>query len=281
MTILEITVEDEIGELLRVVKRETGAHNLAEAADQEPGEGAYLVARTWSGGNVLDLDAHFDRLEQSASAMGHPVTVPRASIRRVIATHLPRRGGCVLEGRFRLTAVPHGTPHFILSLEEAHAVAPELLRSGADCRIVAGAARRDAEIKSTSWMHERKKLTGGPEPYEFLLTDHDGFILEGATSNFYAVLGGELWTAGAGVLSGTARRIVFHVAPAVIPIRLEPINVEQLPRVQEAFITSATRGIVPVRRIDQVVYDRTPGPVTRALTELYHRWLEDHLEPLV
>lgn len=264
----------------------TQARSLEESAREEPRLGVYLVARTWRQGYVLDLDAHFDRLEQSARAMGKAVQVPRRMIRQIIATNLPRRDGRIRDGRFRVTAVLEGTLRFIISLEEAKPLPERVLREGVTCQVLQGAARHDAEVKSTAWMHERRLLPRGEfpadqtPPYEFLLTDEAGYILEGATSNFYAVLAGELWTAREGVLQGTARRIVLEVTPRIVPVRLQPLPLARLGEVEEAFITSATRGVVPVRRIGTMELDAV-GPVTREIATAYERWLEAHLEPLL
>jgi branched-chain amino acid aminotransferase len=290
ITILELRelVAGARGNLdVRVVS--TAARSLAEAASEEPDNGVYLVARTWQGGRVLELDAHFDRLERSAATLGYPLVLPRRAIRELIAENLPRHEGVELDGRFRVTAVLEETPRFLVSIEAAHALPADLRLYGVDCEVLPGTARGNAEVKSTAWMHQRQALgkgsgkgsgpTGG-EPYEYLLADEKGHILEGATSNFYAVVRGELLTAAEGVLPGIVRRIVLEVAPAIISVRLVPLSIAQLTDVQEAFITSATRGVVPVRRIDDVL-PGAPGPVTRKITEAYDAWLASHLEPLM
>ncbi len=257
------------------------ARSLAEAAEREPENGVYLVARTWQAGRVLELDAHFERLEHSARTLGRTVVLPRGLIRETIALHLPYRDGAIRDGRFRVTAVLDDPVRILVSIEEAHPVPAELLRVGAVCEVLRGAARTNAEVKSTAWMHERIHLHGTiPEPYEYLLADDQGFILEGATSNFYAVLNGALITADRGVLRGIARRIVLLVAPGIVPIVLQPVAFTDIPRLEEAFITSATRGVIPVRRIGS--HDLSaPGPVTRRIAAAYDQWLETHLEPLV
>jgi branched-subunit amino acid aminotransferase/4-amino-4-deoxychorismate lyase len=49
----------------------------------------------------------------------------------------------------------------------------------------------------------------------------------------------------------------------------------------EAFITSSSRGIVPVIEIDgSAIGTGKPGPQTRALQEAYAGWVSTHLEAL-
>jgi branched-subunit amino acid aminotransferase/4-amino-4-deoxychorismate lyase len=59
---------------------------------------------------------------------------------------------------------------------------------------------------------------------------------------------------------------VLEVARDVIPITTEAVRYADLPRVSECFITSVSREIMPVVKIDQLVIgDGSPGPITRAL----------------
>jgi branched-chain amino acid aminotransferase len=132
-------------------------------------------------------------------------------------------------------------------------------------------------------MHARAELVGG-EAYETLLTNEHGAVLEGATSNFYAVVGGTVYTAGESVLEGTARRIVLYVMRRRcddVRVELRPVTVEDIRtrRLDEAFLTSSTRGVVPIRRIDRIEIG-PPGSVTRTVMRGYQTRMEELLEPL-
>jgi branched-subunit amino acid aminotransferase/4-amino-4-deoxychorismate lyase len=57
--------------------------------------------------------------------------------------------------------------------------------------------------------------------------------------------------------------------------------VRDLARLSEAFITSSSRGIVPVVEIDGITIGAgVPGAYTRKLGEVYQAWVAQHLEPL-
>jgi branched-subunit amino acid aminotransferase/4-amino-4-deoxychorismate lyase len=54
---------------------------------------------------------------------------------------------------------------------------------------------------------------------------------------------------------------------------------EQVPALDEAFITSSSRGIVPVVQIDDVtVGEGRPGSVTKQLSDLYIEYVMRHAE---
>jgi branched-subunit amino acid aminotransferase/4-amino-4-deoxychorismate lyase len=107
-------------------------------------------------------------------------------------------------------------------------------------------------------------------------------LLEGTTTNFYAILNRTLRTAGDNtVLSGIGRRVVLTVAPDIVPVQLKPVHVDEVPHLNESFLTSASRGIVPIVEIDGCrIGTGRPGPVTLRLREAYDAWAEAHLEPI-
>ncbi|MGD8622845.1 MAG: aminotransferase class IV, partial [Anaerolineales bacterium] len=103
----------------------------------------------------------------------------------------------------------------------------------------------------------------------------------GFSSNFYAVHKGKLRTAKGNVLSGIARKILLTVAPEVIKVSFQPIRIEDVPSLDEAMLTSSSRGIVPIVRIDEhFIGTGKPGPITQELWRCYQRWVEDHLEKI-
>lgn len=290
---MPVVLVEAAGPDARDVKRIDSPHqSLAEAAHEEPTNGVYLVARTYHGGRVLELDAHFDRLERSAAARGHQIDLPRARIRSVLRDMLREVAPVSGDGRFRVTAVLDDVPWYRLAMEPATGVDPELLQYGVHCSLRRGTVRADAEVKSTAWLVHRRQLNGpgsdgesdGDAVYEHLLAREDGAILEGASSNFYACIGPVVRTADEGVLHGIARRIVLSVIDEIdtdVAVDFNPVTISDLEAgaIDEAFITSATRGVVPVRSIDSVELG-DPGPITGKISRHYEAWLERHLRPL-
>jgi len=109
--------------------------------------------------------------------------------------------------------------------------------------------------------------------YEAILCGGDGSIAEGSTSNIFMVKGGEVGTPPpeAGILDGITRAKVLELCRGnAIPLVERRISPDELRGADEAFITSATRGVLPVTTIDEKpVGGGTPGPVTRKLIGLY------------
>jgi branched-chain amino acid aminotransferase len=257
------------------------ADSLAEAAQYEPDDGIYTVTNTYNGTQVLKLNAHLDRMEDSARRADILLHLDRPRLRRALREMIIAAGyGDV---RFRIT-VPHDAPDtFIISLEPYKAPSAELIDRGVRVITVPNSARKNALAKTTDWMHRRQQIADAmPEGvYDAILLDEHGDMMEGLGANFYAILDGVLRTAGEGVLPGIAQQIVFEIAPSILPVQRQVVNVAQIPQLAEAFITSSSRGIVPVIEIDgHCLGDGRPGPLTRQLRRAYDAWVKTHLEEL-
>jgi branched-chain amino acid aminotransferase len=105
--------------------------------------------------------------------------------------------------------------------------------------------------------------------FEALMRNHRGEICECAQSNVFVVRGGVLLTPpiDAGLLVGVTRAFVLELAAQVgVAAEERVLREADLATVDEAFLTSTTREIVPVVRVgDQVIGPGTPGPVTLRL----------------
>ena len=256
------------------------AESLNDAAHHEPDDGVYTVTNTFNTFQTLRFDAHLNRMEDSARRAGIDLHLDRAALKRALREMIAEADfGDV---RFRVT-VPRVADHLILTLEPFHPVSPELIASGVRVITAPDSARHNPAAKTTDWMHKRRAIAELlPEGvYDAILLDANGFLMEALGANFYAVLDGELRTAGDGVLPGIAQSIVFEIAPSILPVRREAVHVREVSRLSEAFITSSSRGIVPVVEIDgQSLGNGTPGTFTRRLRDAYQAWVAEHLEDL-
>ncbi len=120
-----------------------------------------------------------------------------------------------------------------------------------------------------------------PGVNEGLLVADDGCVLEGLSSNFFAVHGGALRTERARVLLGVTRGIALEVAAAVLPIEETAVKRGDLAGLAEGFITSVSREVLPVVRIDgQAVGDGHPGPKTTEIMRRFAALVEAEAETL-
>lgn len=242
--------------------------SLAEAGKFERPTGVYAVFATWHGRRVVRLSGHLDRLEDSAHRAGFTLKLNRDTLRNHLRALIDDAG--FAEARVRVSVSPE-VNYLTVCLEPYGGPPMDLRGDGVACETVTFGARPNPEAKQTRWIAERSGLgSARGEVYERLLADRQGQILEGTSSNFYVIHHGSLRTANEGILHGIARSIVLDVAPGVMPVELTAPLVTDLGLFEEAFLTSASRGIVPVVRIDgQPVGTGRPGRLAEKLIELY------------
>jgi branched-chain amino acid aminotransferase len=110
---------------------------------------------------------------------------------------------------------------------------------------------------------------------EGLMCNYRGEISECSQSNFFMVRGGVALTpkSQAGLLEGITRSFLFDVGRDVgVEVRDETLFPKDLESADEAFITSTTRELSPVTRIDdRPVGTGKPGPITLRLLEGYRK----------
>jgi D-alanine transaminase len=97
----------------------------------------------------------------------------------------------------------------------------------------------------------------------------DGAITEGSHTNCFGVIDGELRTYPASnyILGGVTRDVTIELAHELgIPFEARPFHVQDLPRLEEFFVTGTTTDVMPVVELDgRPVGTGRPGPITMRL----------------
>jgi branched-chain amino acid aminotransferase len=239
--------------------------------------GAYTTLRTYDTDRIIGLSAHLQRLAESSQMLQRPYPIDPAAIRSALREVITRERQPAL--RVRLT-VPVDVDEIFISVEPFEVYPPELYQRGVRCATTR-LSRHTPRAKSTDFIAPSRESKAAIDPgvHELLIVNRQGEILEGISSNFYAVLNGILHTAGEGVLEGITRRIVLQEAASIIPIDFHPVRVRDLPQVTEAFITSSSREVMPVIQIDDhIIGTGQPGSITPTLLAKYRDELARNAE---
>jgi branched-chain amino acid aminotransferase len=124
-------------------------------------------------------------------------------------------------------------------------------------------------LKTTSYGDNAKALDyahqrGGSEAIFGNLADD---LCEGTGSNVFLVRGGRLVTPplSSGCLAGITRALVLEWVGG----EEEDVPLAEFGTAEEAFLTSTTRDVQPIRAIDGTVLPAAPGPVTRKAIETF------------
>ena len=250
--------------------------------------GVYTTFCTFEHNKFLYLEAHLDRLQNSVNLMGWDYPLDKQLLRQVIhqlCTAYPQQNSRVrLDVLARPPPVPPGskTGRLTLALSPFPPPPPEIYTQGVEVGLVEQLHRDKPLIKDARFVLQRRPFQSD-QYYEQLLLGDDGRLLEGLTSNFYGIRDGILYTAGKGILEGIARRIILQQAEALnIPVRLEAIHINEIARLDEAALSSASRALVPIVKIgDQIIGIGRPGPLTRQILDAYRAFLTHQIRPAI
>jgi branched-chain amino acid aminotransferase len=253
------------------------AASLAEASALLP-QGVYTTLRTYQNGRrVLRLSHHLARLREPAAprqVVGLEDKTVRAGLAEALKAVGPR------EARLRLT---WATDQLFVCVEPLAPVPEALHRDGVWC-VTVPLHRKAPRVKDTRFISTAQAayddLPAGA--HEGLMVAADGTILEGLSSNFFAVREGILHTEDGRVLPGITRGLVLELARGLLPLATGAVRQDQLAELSEAFLTSVSRGVLPVVKVDKrTIGDGRPGPVTRELQRRLEALVEREAEPLI
>jgi branched-chain amino acid aminotransferase len=247
-----------------------------DAITRQLPEGYYSTFRTFDGcTRVLGLTAHLRRLYE-------PVSTPEvsdSSLRRhLLALLEPYRPD---EARVRVMMTITGQPY--IAIEPLKKLPRELYEKGVPVETTT-IQRERPRLKSTAFISasaEERKHIAKEGFFEALLVKN-GKILEGMTTNFFYVKDNILYTAQRDILLGVTRRTVIRIARGRgLDVKYRPMKWNQVSAVDEAFITSSSRGIVPVIHIDDATIGQgRPGAITKQLSAAYETYVIEKAEKI-
>jgi len=276
------SVRGSIAEPLPVPAGATSIHDAATGLAL----GVYSALRTFHHDRFLWLDAHFDRTDRSMELLGWSYRLDRPALRRAlheVANAYPPPDARV---RFDVLAEPMGSAdarsRVLLALSPFKPVPERWIREGVRVEIARELNRDRPLIKTADFVLRRRPYPlERQDAYEHLLVDDQRRILECSSSNFHGIRGGELVSAGGGALEGITQKIVLHLAEEIgIPVRREHVRTDDVGRLQEAFLTSSTRGLVPIVSVAGTrIGSGSPGPLTARLREAYDAFADREALP--
>ena len=258
------------------------------------GDSVYEVLRTY-GGLAFEPGRHFRRLRASADRLGFSVPASDADLLAQADALLARAE--TGESYIRII-VSRGLGDCSYSFERVQGPTVVMIQKPLPpypawhyedgIKIAAVGVRRnhpralDPAIKSSNLLNNilavREAQSRGAE--EPVLLNQEGFLAEGASTNVFLALAGTLFTPplSAGILAGITREVVLELLPGLgIPFDERPLHLDELLSADEAFMTSTTREVVPVRQVDEApVGSGRPGPLTRRVMKAFGAYAPAH-----
>src|SRR4051812_14009077 len=266
------------------------------------GEGVYETLRSYNGRSFL-FDRHMRRMRNSARmlALDIPLTDAQIDDRFQETVRAAGLGGSadreayirilVTRGIGELTYDPAATPvPSVVVIVKPNVDPPrDAFENGVKVSLV-GVVRNhpgtvNPLIKSNSLLNNalamQEALRCGA--FEGVMRNYKGELAECTQSNLFIVKNGAALTPpiDAGLLPGITREFLFEVGAAVgIPVREAVLKDADLLGADESFLTSTTREVVPIVRVDErAIGSGKPGPVARALLDGYRQMAQSLTRP--
>jgi len=258
------------------------------------GEGVYEVCRTYHGQPFL-LDRHLTRLRASAGLIALPVPyddtifLDRIAETMSAAGLLPWKPGgqdayirvLLTRGVGELTYDPAAckTPTLVIIARPHVAPPARVYEEGVNVAIVP--IQRNAPealnplIKSNNLLNNALAMQRAlaQSGFEAVMRNHLGELAECSQSNLFVVRDGQVLTPPlrAGLLAGITRQLALEMCRKErIPFEERSLHDEELFGADEAFLTSSTREIVPIVRVDgREIGTGRPGAVVARLRQAF------------
>jgi branched-chain amino acid aminotransferase len=254
------------------------------------GEGVYETLRTYNKVPFL-YDRHIRRLRQSAHHLDLTVPFDDRALLGWIHDTMAAAGATpeyyvrilltrgIGELTYDLRATP--TPSLVIIVKPNEETPARIVSDGIKICLVDILRNHPGSvnpiIKSNNLLNNALAMQaaykrGGEEG---LMCNYRGELSECSQSNFFMVRDGVALTpkSAAGLLEGVTRAFLFEVGREVgVEVRDETLYPKDLETADEAFITSTTREMSPVTRIDdRVIGTGKPGPITKTLLAGYQK----------
>lgn len=244
------------------------------------GYGIFDYLRTYNQ-KPFHLDAHLDRLFKSAKYIDLDLPWEREQIKKWVMQTLRKNnfpessirivitGGATVD---TMTAI--GLPTIMILVEKAAVYPPEIYQHGV--KLATFPIKRTwPKAKTINYipavMIHKKAVRKGY--YDGIYLDEKNNILEAANANLFFILNGKLTTPKEEVLYGISREVLIDLVKKEFPVTEKELNLKELPKISECFLTVSSKEIVPVVQIDQVkINNGKVGDKTKRIMEIFKEY---------
>ena len=242
------------------------------------------------GGNFLDIKPHLQRLESSCQAIRIPLPCSLSELGSLVQQTYEKNPFTNAMAYIQVTrgVAPRShqvsesmTPSLIITVRDLPMPSDEKLAEGASAITLKDFRWGRCDIKSIALLASvmGKQEAAANCVDEAFWLDSEGHLLEGCSTNVFALIEGRLITHPLGhhILGGIMRKMVIRVAEkAAVKVEQRPWKLSES-GLTECMMSSTTNALLPVCRIDGEPVGRgNPGPVAGKLRAM----IIDELEVL-
>ncbi len=256
------------------------------------GDGLFETIRAYHR-RAFRIDDHLERLYRSCRELKIPLKMERKELKGAIGELLKKNDLSEAYLRLTLTRGLHGgslnfdtcsPPTLVITARELNPYPSSYYQKG--IRAIIASIRQNSfsplsSHKSLSYLTYlmAREEARGRDASEAILLNSKAEVTEGATSNIFLILNGEVFTPPeqAPLLPGITRKTVIEILPRLdLNCRICSILEQRLKEAEEVFITNSLMEVMPVTSIDaRKVGDGMPGLITRSIARAYRELVEE------
>ncbi|MEJ7586664.1 MAG: aminotransferase class IV [Ferruginibacter sp.] len=185
----------------------------------------------------------------------------------------------ILTGGYSPESYDPATPNLIITQQKLQTPANDKFSNG--IKVITYEYQRDLPgIKSINylmgvWLQQIIKENGAEDVLYF----KEGFVTEFSRSNVFLVTSDKkLVTPSDNILHGITRKKLLELAVKNYTVECRAVTITELKEAAEVFMTSTTKRLLPVTRIDNtVIGNGSAGPVTALLNTAFIKMEEEVL----
>lgn len=249
------------------------------------GDGVYEIIPAYAG-KLFRLNEHLERLQNSLDGVRisnpHGNDEWRQLLEQLLVANQAEHDDYSIYLQVTRGSAPRRdhafpevtTPTIFASVTPITKPADEVYAQGVSAITVEDTRWRHCHIKAITLLPNillRQQAVDAGAAEAILLKN--GYLTEGAASNVFVVLKGEILTPFKGdeLLPGITRDVVLELAQQhELPCREAQISATELSQAEEIWLTSSTREVLAVTLLDgQPVGDGKPGPIWSSVYHYY------------
>ena len=249
------------------------------------GDGAFEAIKVVDG-RPFALTRHLARLQRSLEPLGIDVDLDEvhAAVRALMATDQAQVSPSWLRITVTGGSAPMGTGAVGLTPTIVGAVAPMAPWPPTTDVVIAPWRRNEfgptAGLKTISYADNviANRFAHAAGADEAVFANTRGQLCEGTGTNIVVAVDGRLVTPtlAAGCLAGVTRELLLEWLPDLEEF---DVPVEVLGEASEAFLTSTSRNVHPIRRVEGSPLTGAPGPLTQHAREVWERNAARDIDP--
>lgn len=236
-------------------------------------------------GRPVFIEDHLARLERSVNELSLELPYSKTVlVEKIIALAKANEmevGGIkiIITGGYSLDGFLPTKPNFVMLASKLTTYDESVYTKG--IKLMAYEYTRETPYtKTTNYLKPISLQQEIKEAEAFDVLYHDGvYISESARSNFFIVNHeGTIITPDKDALEGITRKHVLEVANKHFKVEIRPLSIKETMAAREAFMTSSTKGVMPVKQVDFWRINKgVIGETTKQLMELFRQHVEEYV----